>query len=136
MGRLCCSGDRAADSDWPDSARGPYAQDVRSDDDKLPIRMLHDRLLVFLDGEEAERRSSAGIVIPATATMGKRLAWARVVAVGGNVRTIEAGDRVLFDPDDRAEVEVRGENYVLLRERDLHAVASERLADGQTGLYL
>jgi hypothetical protein len=25
---------------------------------------------------------------------------------------------------------------VLLRERDLHAVASERLEDGQTGLYL
>jgi chaperonin GroES len=25
---------------------------------------------------------------------------------------------------------------VLLRERDLHAVASERLGDGQTGLYL
>lgn len=105
-------------------------------DDKLPIRMLHDRLLVSLDGEEAERRSSAGIVIPATASMGKRLAWARVVAVGANVRTIEGGDRVLFDPDDRAEVEVRGESYILLRERDVHAVASERLADGQTGLYL
>lgn len=105
-------------------------------EDKLPIRMLHDRLLVSLDGEEAERRSSAGIVIPATATMGKRLAWARVVAVGTNVRTVEAGDRVLFDPEDRAEVEVRSESFVVLRERDLHAVASERLDDGQTGLYL
>lgn len=105
-------------------------------DDKLPIRMLHDRLLVSLDAEDAERRSSSGIVIPATASMGKRLAWAQVVAVGGNVRTVETGDRVLFDPDDRAEVEVRGDSYILLRERDLHAVASERLADGQTGLYL
>jgi len=110
--------------------------DVKSDDDKLPIRMLHDRLLVSMDGEEGERRSSAGILIPATASMGKRLAWARVVAVGANVRTVEVGDRVLFDPEDRAEVEVRGDNYVLLRERDVHAVASERLADGQTGLYL
>jgi hypothetical protein len=25
---------------------------------------------------------------------------------------------------------------VLLRERDLHAVAAERLSDGKTGLYL
>lgn len=107
-----------------------------SSDDKLPIRMLHDRLLVTLDSEDDERRSSAGIVIPATATMGKRLAWARVVAVGSNVRTVELGDRVMFDPEDKAEVEVRGEHYVLLRERDLHAVASERLEDGQTGLYL
>ena len=56
--------------------------------------------------------------------------------MGANVRTVEVGDRVLFDPEDRAEVEVRGDNYVLLRERDVHAVASERLADGQTGLYL
>lgn len=104
--------------------------------DKLPIRMLHDRVLVVLDAEAGERRSTAGIVIPATATMGRRLSWARVVATGTNVRVVEDGDRVLFDPEDKAEVEVRGEMHVLLRERDLHAVASERLEDGHTGLYL
>lgn len=98
--------------------------------------MLHDRVLVGLDTEHGERRSSGGIVIPATAQMGRRLAWARVVAVGANVRTVEVGDRVLFDPDEKGEVEVGGQDYVLLRERDLHAVASERLPDGQTGLYL
>ena len=107
-----------------------------ADDDKLPIRMLHDRVLVSLDAEAGERRSSAGIVIPATAAMGRRLAWARVAGVGASVRTVEVGDRVLFDPEDKAEIEVRGEVFVLLRERDLHAVASERLQDGQTGLYL
>lgn len=122
-------------TDCPDRAPWPYSRHVSSED-KLPIRMLHDRLLVALDTEDNERRSSAGIVIPATATMGKRLAWAGVVAVASNVRTVELGDRVLFDPEDRAEVEVRGESYILLRERDLHAVASERLEDGQTGLYL
>jgi chaperonin GroES len=68
--------------------------------------------------------------------MGKRLSWAEVVAIGANVRTVEVGDRVLFDGDDRSEVEVGGRAYVLLRERDIHAVAAERLADGQTGLYL
>jgi chaperonin GroES len=104
--------------------------------EKLPIRMLHDRLLVQLDDAEGERRSSAGIVIPATAKMGKRLAWAEVIAVGQNVRTVEPGDRVLFDPEDRAEVEVRGMEYVLLRERDIHAIAAERLQDGSPGLYL
>ncbi|HEX6918750.1 MAG TPA: co-chaperone GroES [Actinomycetes bacterium] len=102
----------------------------------LPIRMLHDRVLVSTEGEAGERKSASGIVIPATAQMGKRLAWAQVVAVGANVRTVEVGDRVLYDPEDRAEVEVRGHDYVLLRERDLHAVASERLQDGRTGLYL
>ncbi|MEU1075028.1 MULTISPECIES: co-chaperone GroES [unclassified Streptomyces] len=105
-------------------------------DDKLPIRMLHDRVLVRSDTPEGERRSGGGILIPATAAVGKRLAWAEVVAVGQNVRTVEAGDRVLYDPEDRAEVEVRGIAYVLMRERDLHAVASERVSEDSTGLYL
>lgn len=105
--------------------------------DKTPIKMLHDRVLVELDRESGERRSSGGIVIPATAAMGgRRLAWSRVVATGPQARTVETGDRVLFDPDDKAEVEVHGEVYVVLRERDVHAVAADRLADEATGLYL
>jgi chaperonin GroES len=97
--------------------------------------MLHDRVLVSVD-KEGERRSSGGIVIPATAAMGRRLAWSRVAAIGPHVRTVEVGDRVLFDPEDKAEVEVNAETYVLMRERDIHAVAAERLGDSQTGLYL
>ena len=107
-----------------------------ADPDKLPIRMLHDRVLVRTESGEGERRSGAGILIPATAQMGKRLAWAEVVAVGQHVRAVVIGDRVLFDPEDRSEVEVRGTDYVLLRERDVHAVAAERLDDGSPGLYL
>ena len=105
--------------------------------DKTPIKMLHDRILVELDQESGERRSSGGIVIPATAAMGgKRLAWSRVVAAGPQARAVEVGDRVLFDPEDKAEVEVHGEVYVVIRERDIHAVAAERLGDESTGLYL
>jgi chaperonin GroES len=105
--------------------------------DKTPIKMLHDRILVELDQESGERRSSGGIVIPATAAMGgKRLAWSRVVAAGPQARAVEVGDRVLFDPEDKAEVEVHGEVYVVMRERDIHAVAAERLGDESTGLYL
>jgi chaperonin GroES len=107
----------------------------RLSDDKLPIRMLHDRVLVSLE-QEGERKSSAGILIPATAQMGRRLAWAKVVAIGANVRTVEVDDRVLFDPEDRAEVELQSKSYVLLRERDIHAVAAQRVQDGHTGLYL
>lgn len=99
--------------------------------------MLHDRVLVVHDPEAGERRSSAGIVIPATARMGKRLAWAEVVAQGPNVRTIEVGDRVLFDPEELAEVELNGKVFILMRERDAHAVASTRLDEsGSAGLYL
>ena len=104
---------------------------------KTPIKMLHDRVLVEIDRESGERRSSGGIVIPATAAMGaRRLAWSKVVAVGPHARAVEVGDRVLFDAEDKSEVEVHGELYVVMRERDVHAVAADRLADEATGLYL
>ncbi len=104
-------------------------------DGKQPITMLSDRLLVQIPQAEGERRSRSGILIPATAEVGKRLAWAEVVAVGPHVRSVKADDYVLFNPEDRYEVEVRGEEYLILRERDIHAVASDRNDNG-TGLYL
>jgi chaperonin GroES len=103
--------------------------------DKLPIKMLNDRLLVRIPSGEGERRSSGGIVIPATAQVAKRLSWAEVVALGQNVRSAEIGDLVLFSPDDRYEVEVQGSDYIMLRERDIHAVAAKRI-EASTGLYL
>jgi chaperonin GroES len=93
-------------------------------------------VLVRLEGNEGERRSAAGIVIPATASVGKRLSWATAVGVGPHVRAIVTGDRVLFDPDDRSEVELQGRDYILLRERDVHAVAARRVEPNGTGLYL
>jgi chaperonin GroES len=102
----------------------------------LPIRLLHDRILVRLDNTEGERRSAAGIVIPATASVARRLSWATAVGVGPHVRSIVPGDQVLFDPDERSEVELHGRQYVLLRERDVHAVAAKRVETNGTGLYL
>jgi chaperonin GroES len=108
----------------------------RRADDKLAIKMLNDRVLVRVDVGEGERTSSGGILIPATAQISKRLAWAEVVAVGPNVRAMQVGDHVLFNPEDRYEVEVRGDDYIILRERDVHAVAASRLGEASTGLYL
>jgi chaperonin GroES len=105
------------------------------DDAKHSIRMTADRILVLPSAEHGERRSRAGILIPATANVNRRLVWAEVVAVGPTVRTVEESDRVLFPPDSGFEVEIRGEEYLILRERDVHAVASSRV-EGQTGLYL
>lgn len=103
---------------------------------KLPIKMMSDRILVELEGAEGDRRSSGGILIPATAQVGKRLTWGLVVATGPSVRSMELDDRVLFNPEDRYEVEVGGSDYIILRERDIHAVAAKRLDDSPTGLYL
>ncbi len=103
--------------------------------DKQPIKMLNDRVLVLVPAGEGERKSRTGLVIPATAEVSKRLAWAEVVATGPHVRNIQAGDQVLFNPEDRYEVEIRGDDFLILRERDIHAVASERI-ESATGLYL
>jgi chaperonin GroES len=108
---------------------------ARQDDPKQSIRMTADRLLVLPSDDAGDRKSRGGILIPATANLNRRLTWAEVVAVGPTVRNLEDGDRVLFAPDAGFEVEIRGEEYLILRERDIHAVASAR-EDGQTGLYL
>ncbi len=102
---------------------------------KQSMAMLADRVLAQLTPAEGERRSRSGILIPATAEVSRRLSWAQVVAVGPHVRTVKVGDSILFNPDDRFEVEVHGDEYLILRERDVHAVASERIDSG-TGLYL
>lgn len=106
-----------------------------STDVKLEIQMLHDRVLVRMSGDEGERRSSGGIVIPATAQVARRLNWGDVLGVGNNVRNVKVGDRVLFNPEEQHEVEIQGEAYLVMRERDIHAMASERTEHG-TGLYL
>jgi len=116
------------DSSSPDTTPNP--------DGSVPIKLLHDRVLVREDNDGRERKSLGGIVIPVTAQVGRRLAWARVVAVGPNVRSVEVGDNVLFEPEDRGAVELQGIEYVLLRERDVHAVASHRNSTSGTGLYL
>ena len=101
----------------------------------LSIQMLHDRVMIKTVGGAGERTSRGGILIPATAEVAKRLVWGEVAGVGQHVRSVKLGDRVLFSPDDPYEVEVSGETYLVLRERDLHAVGTER-GGGGTGLYL
>ena len=111
------------------------ATDASGTEDKQPISVLFDRVMVQISQTDGERRSRAGILIPATADVSRRLVWAEVVQVGPTVRNIETGDQVLFAPDSGFETEIQGEDYLILRERDVHAVASER-TEGQTGLYL
>jgi chaperonin GroES len=109
---------------------------LAGDPQRQSIRMTADRILVASPQELGERRTRGGILIPATVEAeAKRAVWGEVVAIGPLVRSAEAGDLVLFGPETAYEVEIRGEEYIVLRERDIHAVASGR-AEGKTGLYL
>lgn len=97
--------------------------------------MLHDRVLIRLEHEAEERRSGSGIVIPATVKLANRLAWGEVCGVGANARTVKVGDKVLLNPEEQFEVELHAQTYLVMRERDLHAVATQESEYG-TGLYL
>lgn len=111
------------------------SEETKQQPANLAIRMLHERVLVDVESE-GERRTGGGILIPATVTLGRKLSWARVVATGPSVRSVKVGDRVLYDPDEKAEVEMQEKTYVLLRERDLHAVATATSDNETTGMYL
>jgi chaperonin GroES len=99
------------------------------------MRLTGDRLMVRMP-EDRERRSKAGLLIPATAAAThKRCIWSDVVLVGPDTRSVRTGDLVLFIPQSGVEVEVDAETFLLLRERDVQAVASERV-DPHAGQYL
>ena len=87
--------------------------------------------------ENGERKSAGGLLIPATAIpAARRLAWGDVALVGPDVRVAKEGDRVLFLPSSGLEVELDGEDLVLLRERDVQAVASAPDEERAPGQYL
>ena len=88
--------------------------------------------------ENGERTSRSGLLIPATAAPApKRCVWGQVILVGPDVRSAKTGDRILYLPQAGLEVELDGQEYLLLRERDVQAVSSS--PDGserQPGQYL
>jgi chaperonin GroES len=122
----------------PAKPRKPRAKKTTAIEDD--VRLTGDRLVVQLP-ENGERTSASGLLIPATAAPApKRLAWADVKLVGPDVRVAVQGDRVLFLPSSGLEVELDGQELVLLRERDVQAVSSPPASDARTkrapGQYL
>jgi chaperonin GroES len=99
------------------------------------MRLTADRILVRVP-DDSERQTKGGLVIPATAAShNKRCVWSEVVLVGPDARNIKTSDNVLFIPQTGLEVDVGGEVYLMLRERDVQAIASSR-TDPQSGQYL
>ncbi|CAN5211842.1 hypothetical protein BH23ACT9_BH23ACT9_11480 [soil metagenome] len=102
----------------------------------MAVRVTADRILCSA-GSDTDKRSRGGILIPATAASRDRHGvWAEVMEAGPLVRSTSAGDKVLFLPDSAIEVDVHGDTYLIVRERDVHAIASAEREAGSTGLYL
>ena len=93
----------------------------------MKIRPLHDR--VVIRRTEEERTSPGGIVIPDAAA--EKPIKGEVLAVGngkllenGDVRPLDlkVGDQVLFGKYSGTEVNVDGEELLVMREDDIMAV--------------
>ena len=101
------------------------------------VILTGDRIVVE-HPDDGERKTRGGLLIPATATPApKRCVWSEVTLVGPDVRAIRPGDRILFLPQAGLEVELEGRDHLLLRERDVQAIASSPAnGDRQPGQYL
>lgn len=100
------------------------------------MRLTADRILVKVP-DESERRSKAGLLIPVTAAHPiRRCVWSDVFLTGPEVRNVKVGDEVLFLPQTGLEVELEGESYLLLRERDVQGISTERHDRPTGGQYL
>ena len=93
----------------------------------MKIRPLHDRILV--KRVEEEEKSKGGIIIPDSAK--EKPQEGKVVAVGngkvsddGKVHPLDvkSGDRVLFSKYAGTEVNLEGEEHLIIREDDVLAV--------------
>jgi chaperonin GroES len=93
----------------------------------MKIRPLHDRILVKRIEEEATTKG--GIIIPDTAK--EKPQEGRVVAVGsgklledGNVRPLDVktGDKVLFSKYAGSDVNLDGDEHIIIREEDVLAI--------------
>jgi chaperonin GroES len=93
----------------------------------MKVKPLHDRILVKRIEEEEKTRG--GLVIPDTAK--EKPQEGRVIAVGngrvnedGTLRPLDVhkGDRVLFTKYSGAEIQVEGDEHLIMREDDVLAV--------------
>lgn len=119
-------------------AKKPRASRAKKAAAPPQIRLTGDRLVVR-HPENGERKTAGGLLIPATAMPApRRLAWGDVALTGPDVRVAKAGDRVLYLPSSTLEVDLDGEEYVLLRERDIQAVSTrtDEKTERGSGQYL
>ena len=93
----------------------------------MKIRPLQDR--VILKRIEEEEKSKGGIIIPDTAK--EKPQEGKVIAVGKGKVTedgklqpldVKKGDRVLFNKYSGTEVNVDGEEHLIIREEDVLAI--------------
>jgi chaperonin GroES len=93
----------------------------------MKVRPLHDRIIV--KRLEEEEKTKGGIIIPDTAK--EKPIEGKVIAVGdGKIKEdgtkipldVKKGDRVLFAKYGGTEIEIDGEEHLMMKEDDILAI--------------
>jgi chaperonin GroES len=86
---------------------------------KLKMKPIGDRIVI--KSAPAEEKTSGGIIIPDTAK--EKPQKGEVIAVGpgkdGNLMRIKIGDMVMYGKYAGQQIEIDGEEYLILREDDV-----------------
>lgn len=89
---------------------------------KIKVKPLADRVLV--EPAAAETKTSGGIIIPDTAK--EKPMRGKIIAVGNGKpdepMTVKAGDMVLYGKYAGTEINIDGEEYLIMRESDIYAI--------------
>ena len=89
---------------------------------KLKIKPLADR--VIIEPAAAEEKTASGIIIPDTAK--EKPQKGTVLAAGPGKKdepmTLKAGDVVLYGKYSGTEINIDGNNYLIMRESDVLAI--------------
>jgi len=95
--------------------------------ENMNLRPLHDWVIV--KRKDAENKTSSGIIIPDTAK--EKPQEGKVMATGTGMRAengklqpldVKKGDRILFGKYTGIEVQIEGEDYLMMKEADILAV--------------
>ncbi len=89
---------------------------------KVNLQPLADRVVV--KPEPAEEETKGGIIVPDTAK--EKPQKGDVVAVGDGKKdepmTVKEGDKVLYGKYAGTEVNIEGEDYLIMREADIYGI--------------
>jgi len=89
---------------------------------KVNVKPLHDRVIV--KAAAAEEKTAGGIIIPDTAK--EKPQRGTVIAAGPGKKdepvTVKAGDNVLYGKSTGTEIQIDGDEYLIMRESDILAI--------------
>lgn len=88
----------------------------------VALKPLADRVLV--EAAQAEEKTAGGIIIPDTAK--EKPQRGKVIAVGVGKKdeplTVKIGDSVLYGKYAGTEINIEGQEYLIMRESDIFAI--------------